>query len=67
MVRNNPKIKGYNSPNGKEKKTLNYRRCKFYLPNVTINKNKTEAIHLGKWPNINIKEVMGWEKDEIKI
>ena len=34
---------------------------------ATINTNKTEAIRLGKWPNVNIKEILRWEKDDLKI
>ena len=34
---------------------------------ATINKDKTEAIRMGKWKKINIKEILGWEKQEIKI
>ena len=32
------------------------------LSGATINKNKTEAIRLGNWKQIHIKEILGWEK-----
>ena len=32
-----------------------------------LNKDKTEAIKLGTWKYIDIREILGWEKKQIKL